>query len=154
MPSSYLTMNIIDDKQATGICDGELWDRISPDGCTKENSELPPEWHYLAFNNGVRDVGFWAYHYVDDKTLGIHINILNEFRNDYGLQAGGKLISHIKDKMGWINSVIAEIPECYPDVIKFAKKFGFNQVGTNKESIVKNGVNSDQVILILEIEGK
>lgn len=154
MSASYLTMNRIDDKQATDICDSELWDRISPDGCTKENSELPPEWNYLSFNNGIKDVGFWAYHYIDDKTLGIHINILNEFRDDYGLQAGGKLISHIKDKMRWINSVIAEIPECYPDVIKFAKKFEFKQVGTNKESIVKNGVNADQVILILEIEAK
>tara|TARA_R110002074_G_scaffold121968_1_gene256503 strand:- start:23539 stop:24018 length:480 start_codon:yes stop_codon:yes gene_type:complete len=151
MNCDSVDMAQIDSTEATKICDDELWDRISPDGCKKCNSELPPEWNYFSFDNGHEIVGFWAYHFIGDHTLGIHINILSKFRRAYGMLAGLKLISHIKNNIKCVTTIVAEIPECYPDVIKFTEKFGFKQAGVNHQSLLKNGKNTSEIILTLNI---
>lgn len=142
----------IDSKAATEICDEELWNRISPYNCNKSNSRLPVDWVYFAFRHNGEFIGFWIYHYLSNKNIGIHINILKQFRSDFGFLAGAMLLEYISRNLSDVETIKAEIPCCYPDVIRFSEKFGFNRESLNPKSIIKNGMATDQVILSLKTE--
>ena len=82
----------------------------------------------------------------------IHAHILKEHRK-HALEAGTAIIGwFINEVHSDFKKLVAEIPVTYPDVYHYTKKFGFQDEGINRKSIMKKGQLVDQYRLGLTRE--
>lgn len=126
--------------------DPELFDRIADDGWMVDDFEPPfDENHcYMMIILGDEAIGTWYLHPLNGSTLAIHCNILKEYR-EHGKEAGRLIVEwFVNDCPVQYQKLNAEIPAVYPEVYHFTKKFGFNDEGINRLSIMKNGELTDQ----------
>jgi hypothetical protein len=128
----------------------EIWGRVSSD-ITVPADEWAINRFGLYLGGYVDDdvVAVMVFHEVADKVGQCHIHTLPEVRKQYASQfAEGAF------EWYWTyfdhDSLIAEIPTLYPDVIGFAKKFGFKEVGVGRTQFLKSGQLYDKVVLKLE----
>lgn len=125
-----------------------IYDRITDDDC-------PPseEWN-LNESSGSFLVG-----YVDDRPIAVmafhqdgewfcHIQVIPEFR-EYADEFARRSLDWFFENMG-LNVLFAKIPENYPNVIKFAQKFGFELDSMFPIKHIKNGVEYSQSLYLLE----
>ena len=91
------------------------------------------------------NIGVMIYHWVNSVTLECHVQVLAGHRNK--AHEFGRLAL----EWAWENTkatkIVAQIPEIYPSVVKFAYKNGFSFEGVNKLSHRKNGSLHDQYYL-------
>ena len=136
------TQNIGDIKGI--LCHPEIYDRIAEDGM--------PNWEdYEPDIDGVmcvmdeNKIGVMLYHWVNGITLECHIQILPEYRKE------ANKFCQLALQWAWDNTkatkIVAQIPELYPDVVKFAYKNGFQLEGMNEKSYMKNGKIYSQMYL-------
>lgn len=121
----------------------EIFNRISEDGPTAE-AWMPSisDAIYIADTDGI---GLMIYHWQNKITLECHVQVLPEHR-DKAYEFGQAALD-----WAWKNTkatkIVAQIPEFYPDVLKFAYKNGFSFEGVNKDSYLKNGKVHSQFYL-------
>lgn len=115
-----------------------IWEAVTEDHHKKEFYEpnLQQTTWYEILDGSVL-LGLLAMDHVNSVTQRVHPMILPEHRNR-SKEICGSLIRM------WINStdyrkLIAEIPECYLGVIKFAEKMGFKPEGIRTASYKRNG---------------
>ena len=121
----------------------EIFDRISEDGPSIEH--WMPSVDEAIFLTDKDNIGVMILHWVNSVSLECHVQVLPEHRDgafDFGQSAL---------KWAWRNTkatkIVAQIPEIYPNVIRFAYKNGFSFEGVNKLSHMKNGTLHDQYYL-------
>jgi len=133
----------------TVLCSPAIYPCISDDNSPEPDSFEPPiseEYQYIAGYVDSDIIGIMIYHSEEGRT-NIHIQVLPEYRKEYAREFGRMAL-----KFGEAKNVIiyAEIPECYPNVLEFAKSFGFKETGESiKNDCTKDGVKYDAIILRL-----
>ena len=99
-------------------------------------------------------IGVYVLHPHNSTTSEIHAHILPEFRKDYALESGSKILEWFLDTE--YQKLIAQVPDIYPNVKNFCIANGFIVEGVNRKSYKKNGVVMDLTLLGItrnEIEG-
>jgi len=123
--------------------DPDIFNRISEDG--PELESWMPHIDSAIFLTDDDNIGVMIYHWINGITLECHVQILPEHR-DKALEFGEKAL-----QWAWDNTkatkIVAQIPEIYPDVLKFAYKHGFSFEGVNHSSYLKNGKIHNQFYL-------
>ena len=123
--------------------DPEIFDRISEDGPTSDT--WMPSMDEAIFLSDEDGIGVMIYHWINSVSLECHVQVLPEHRYK-ALEFGQAALN-----WAWENTeatkIVAQIPEIYPSVIKFAYKNGFSFEGVNKLSHKKNGSLHDQYYL-------
>ena len=123
------------------LCDHEIYDRISDDNCPDSSYFEPPmDCKYIAGYVGDELIGIMIYHYVNER-LKCHFQVLKKYRS-YANQFARMALGEAKNV-----SIYAEIPTCYPEVIRFAKELGFKLVGRIKKARLKHGIWTDLEIM-------
>lgn len=113
----------------------EIFERISEDGVSIDN--WLPSLDDAIFLTDKENIGLMIYHEINSITIECHVQVLPEHR--------GKALEFGKSAIDWAwkntkaTKIVAQIPEIYPNVIRFAYKNGFSFEGINKDSYLKNG---------------
>lgn len=123
--------------------DPEIFDRISEDGPTSDT--WLPSMDEAIFLSDAEGVGVVIYHAINSVTVEGHIQILSQHR-DKAAEFSEQALQWLWDNTKF-EKIIVQIPEIYPDVVKFVQKFGFSFEGVNKLSHRKNGRLHDQYYL-------
>lgn len=123
------------------FCHPDIYSRLGEDGMPSPEEWEPPKEAIYLIDNDLG--GLMIYHWTTSVCLECHIHILPEHR-DTGFEFGQKALM-----WAWectkATKIVAQIPEIYPDVLKFALKNGFEIEGLNESSYQKNGNIIDQV---------
>jgi len=127
------------DKIKSVLCDEWIYNRISEDGTpSAEEYEPPTDAVYLTDNDLS---GVMIFHPINAATFEIHVQMLDKSK---AMEFGRSCI-----KWMWSNSeaikIVAQIPEIYPDVCRFAEKNGFEKEGVNRSSYLKGGKVYSQI---------
>lgn len=125
------------------VFDEAIYDRISGDGCPARH-EFQVPYDLGTYIGGYMHGAIAALYIINPDGERIHFMVLPEYRR-YGrelLQACMKL---------WPHPVSAEIPSLYPEVVNFARKAGFLEVGIKPGAHMKNGRTYDTHILRHEV---
>jgi len=125
--------------------DPELFERIAEDG-QGDDYKTPFDGHqrYMMIMKEDQAIGVWNLYPVNTVTLNIHCNLLKNHRG-YGVEASVLILEwFLTDCPKQYEKLNAEIPVIYPEVYYHTKKFGFQDEGINRQSIMKNGVLVDQ----------
>ena len=124
--------------------DPEIFARIAEDD--SENYVTPFDEHqcYMMVMKDKEPIGVWNLYPVNSSTLNIHCNILKEHREHGDVAAILILSWFLTDCPKQYQKLNAEIPKIYPEVYYYTKKYGFQDEGINRQSILKNGELVDQ----------
>lgn len=128
------------------LCDPEIYELINDDSSPDMRDFEPPitdDIRYIAGFVKGDIIGIMIYHTINEH-VKLHIQVLPEFRKEYARE-----FARIALEFGKAKNVIiySEIPDCYPNVISFAKEFGFTETGSIKNDYIKNGVEHDVIIM-------
>lgn len=118
-----------------------IYERISEDGQKLSDSMLNFEKNcFLKLRNEADEIiGCYILHAFNGATLQIHANVLPSFREKYAKQSGHAVLDWIKkNSPPHFQKIIALIPEIYPDVYHFTRKFGFKDEGLLLKAYRKN----------------
>lgn len=135
-------------KLAASIIDDELFDRISNSRCTKEHiatSYTESNIYIGAFIDG-EIIGSVTFNPESSSTVGIHCNFIKKYR-EHAQEAGKLIMQMFTNACPTVLKYKAVIPVIYPDVIGFAKKFGFIEEGVDRKSILKGDKMIDRIYL-------
>jgi len=128
------------------LCHPEIYGCISSDGSVPADEFRPPLSPKIQYVAGFVDgaiIGLMIYHDKVDK-VKCHIQVLPEYRKEYAKEFARMALNFGKAK----NAIIyAEVPECYPNVLKFSKEFGFTETGKIENDYIKGGKHHDVIIL-------
>ena len=129
------------------LSDPELFKRVAEDGVIFGgfDFEIGSDIYFIIEVEDV-PIGYWLLHPDNGSstTLMIHAHILKQHRK-HAYDAGCQIISwFINGNDDNIQKLVAEIPVIYQDVYHFTKKFGFQNEGINRKSIMKGGELTDQ----------
>jgi hypothetical protein len=123
---------------------GSVYDEVTEDG-DPEFEDYTPSVEgrlYLAGYVNGDVIGIVVYCYHADRTM-IHIMVRPEFRARY---AGVLARKALRERQG---TIFTEIPDLYPNVIEFAKRFGFKVIDRS-DTCFKKGVEYVQNTLRLD----
>lgn len=136
------TKNIAEIKSI--LCHPDIYYLINDDNSgSAEDFEPPMDVLYVAGYVNGDTIGIMIYHEVTGG-LKCHIQVLPEYRKRYAREFARMALNFGEAK----NAIIySEIPVCYPNVISFAKEFGFNETGSIKGDYIKNGIAHDVIKL-------
>jgi RimJ/RimL family protein N-acetyltransferase len=91
-------------------------------------------------------LGVYRLHQFNGTTYQICANILPEYRKKYTFEITKVfhdfLLDHVQER---VNKFIAFIPECFPNVISYANKSGWETEGKIKEAFQRDGQFYDSV---------
>lgn len=127
------------DKIKSVLCDEWIYDRISEDG-TPSAEEYEPTTNAVYLTDDDLS-GVMIFHPINGATFETHIQMLDK----------SKAMEFCQSCIEWIwnNSeaikIVAQIPEIYPDVCRFAEKSGFEKEGVNRASYLKGGKVHSQI---------
>jgi hypothetical protein len=114
-----------------------MWDAVSEDGAPPYKPDLMAEL-WIGIYMGGSYIGMFRLHQLTSVCWQGHIFILPEQRRH--TDGIGKAMKQ------WIyenldaKKIIAEVPECYPNVVAFLERHGFTKQGFNADSFSKNGL--------------
>lgn len=125
----------------------DIFDTITDDDCPPpEEYDIPVNDNYLyigGFVNG-EIIAVMVYHnYKDGKKC--HVQVLPEYRHEYAAIFGEQSLM-----FKGTQTLYAEIPECHPNVLDFAFRFGFRVIETKEQDYCKNGNKYNTKILRLQ----
>lgn len=111
------------------------------------------------------EVDYTALYVVDERPMGCfivhqngsadwwcHVQVLPEYREKYAYEFGASVLSFVFDTIPNCQKLLAQIPTNCPNVLKFAKRMGFEKEGINRQSHKKGGRWYDQYYLGLRRE--
>ncbi len=128
------------------LCHPDIYGCINDDDCCNSEDFEPPIIDEITYVAGYVDgdiIGLMIYH-TKKAGLKCHIQVLPEYRNQHARQFARMALDLGKAKNVLIYS---HIPVCYPNVISFAKEFGFAETGRIKDDYIKNNVKHDVIIM-------
>ena len=128
------------------LCHPEIYPRISDDRSPPPIDFDPPDSaKYIAGYVDGDIIGLMVYHKTD-LGLKCHFQVLPEYRQKYSREFARMALDFGEAKNA---SIYAEVADCYPDVIRFAKDMGFKREGYAENVSIKNGVSYRKVLLRL-----
>ena len=127
------------------LADEELFSRVAEDGVSFEDYIPPAGRLYLGIWVDHTLIGFWTVYGDNSVSFNIHCHVLEGYRN-YSVEVGTVFLDYMFSKYDKIQKLNAKIPEMYPDVCTYIKKFGFKQEGVDRKSIMKNGELVDRLL--------
>ena len=114
-----------------------IYDLISDDNSPCSAVFMAPitkGFRYIAGLVNGEIIGLLVYHdYKDGEKC--HIQVLPEFRKEYANDFGKQSLE-FRDKK---TPLYAEIPRCYPNVLSYAKRQGFEVIAEQEREYNKNG---------------
>jgi RimJ/RimL family protein N-acetyltransferase len=128
----------------------EIWGRVSSDKTVSvENWAIDRTGLYLGGYVDGEVIAIMVFHEVEDEVSQCHIHVLPEKRKDYAREFAIGAFEWYWNFSDY-RRIKAEIPTLYPDVIRFAEKVGFQEVGVVPKRFVKQGNAYDMCVLSLE----
>lgn len=140
-----LVKNITFNEAKHVLCHPEIYNAITNDGAPPIEGFSPPKGcEYIG--GFVRDdlIAVMVYHEFRES-IKCHVQVIPTHRADHAIEFG-KLALNLKDDL----AIYAEIPRIYPNVLKFAKLFGFEMIESIANAGIKNGKSFDSYLLRLE----
>ena len=127
------------------LCNPEIYDCISDDHSPSLEEFEPPLFNVTYIGGYVENeiIGVMIYHNKRGQTY-CHIQVLPKFRKEYAEEFAAKALN---EQLKTNDVVWAEIPDCYQNVLRFAKSFGFQIVDVGIDDYLKNGELSNMNIL-------
>ena len=130
----------------TILCNKEIYDAISDDYSPNAEDFIIPfdGYQYIGGYVGSEIIALMVYHsFRDGRTC--HVQVLPQFRNKYAMRFGQESLLFRGN-----DSLYAEIPDLYKNVLDFAHKFGFTIIETVKNDYIKNGDSYNMNILRMD----
>lgn len=124
----------------TIICDEWIYDRVSEDFTPEAHEFEPPVRRDHTYLVDEELNGLFILHPINSITQEVHVHVLDR---EKAMEFGEAVINWAWSNMKF-NKMVAQIPEIYPDVARFAEKNGFVKEGVNRQSYLKNGTIHDQ----------
>ena len=115
-----------------------LWDEIAEDNAPPYVPDIVNEFYVGIFHDNCF-IGMYRFHQLNSVMWEGHAFILKEHR-EHAVASGHAIQKWIVDNLEGATKVIANVPECFPNVIGFLKKMGFKEQGYNSESYSKHGI--------------
>ena len=116
----------------------ELWDEISEDNAPPYVPDIVNEYYIAVFHE--KDfIGMYRFNQLNSVLWEGHAFILPKYR-EHAVESGKAIQKWIVDNLKDAKKVIANVPECFPNVIGFLKKMGFKEQGYSSDSYTKNGI--------------
>jgi len=129
------------------LCHPEIYERISDDDSMAADEFEPPlDVEYIAGYVNSDIIGIAIYNDIKEG-VKFHFQVLPEYRGKYSKTFARMALDVGRAKNA---SIYAEIPSCYPEVIKFAEYLSFKIVGNIEKHRKKFGKFHDVIILRLE----
>jgi len=119
------------------LCHPEIYLCIAGDSSPPANEFVIPLQgitYYGCYVEG-EIIGLVLYH-VDNERLFGHFQVLPKYREKYAAKFAIKTLNEQLKKHG---SVYAEIPVCYPNVLRFVLGFGFKEIESSDKPYIKDG---------------
>tara|TARA_R110000744_G_scaffold85789_1_gene167633 strand:- start:4950 stop:5414 length:465 start_codon:yes stop_codon:yes gene_type:complete len=136
MDSEIIVKRLYDYEIVLGTMDA-VWDDISETGVDRYQPDLINEIWLGLFLNG-KYLGMYRFNSLSRILLEGHVFMLPEMRK-HSLLGGQAVMSWLCSNTGF-NKVIVNIPECFPNVIKFVSALGLAEQGYNSEAWSRDGV--------------
>ena len=136
----------IDDIRSV-LCHPEIYPCIAGDGCPEAKDFILPLQGNEYYGGYVNDeiISVMIYHASKDRQY-CHIQVLPKYRKEYAREfAKGTLNEQLKN-----GPIFAEIPECYPNVLRFALGVGFEVIETTDEPYIRDGKSCEIKVLRCE----
>lgn len=127
------------DKIKAVLCDEWIYNRISEDGTPNVEDYEPTTDALYLIDDDLS--GVMIFHPINAITFEMHIQMLDKSK---AMEFGHSCIEWFWDK-SYATKLVAQIPEIYPDVCKFAEKHGFEKEGINRASYLKDGNLHSQI---------
>ena len=115
-----------------------LWDAVAEDNAAPYAPDIINEFWVGVFADK-EYVGMFRLHQLISVLWEGHAFILPDKR-EHSAGSGEAFKRWIVDNVPDAQKVIANVPECFPNVIGFLKKMGFKEQGYNSHSYTKNGI--------------
>lgn len=125
----------------------EIWERITDDSADLDKF-MPPNGIYLTAVKDGEIIGLARFTRVNSTLYEYHPMVLKKYRH-HSVEFHDKTVKTIKNMISGIE-LIAYIPECFKDVIFFARRNGWERKGKVTQGIVKHGKRHDIHILQYE----
>lgn len=135
-----LTLKLSKEDARTVLETPAIFETISEDGMT----EVPlPDGPIYLCGYVPELVGCFILHKQSKATVECHVQVLPEHRKERAEEFGRAVIEWTWENTGAVK-IVAQIPEIYPNVLRFAQSMGFQLEGINTKSHIKGGVLHDQ----------
>ncbi len=142
-----MKMQVINDidEIAKILKDPRIYEVISDDDDPPADQfEIPlTGYEYVAGYVEDEIIGVMVYHQETGR-LECHIQVLPEYRPQYARDFAAQALAYGKANG---QPIFAEIPACYPNVIRFAESFGFQIIANQPDAYTKHGKASDLLTL-------
>jgi RimJ/RimL family protein N-acetyltransferase len=124
------------------LCHPEIYEVIGGDGKPPIDEYEPPMQGAIYLVGYVEDnpMACMIYHQDNQWCWWCHVQVLPAYRDEYAKEFGEKVLDWAFTNIPKCRKINAQIPTCYPNVIKFAQLFGFEIEGLNQDSYLKDGV--------------
>jgi len=136
MGSEIIVKRLYDYEIVLGTMDA-MWDDIAESGVDRYRPDLINEMWLGLFLDG-KYLGMYRFNSLSSILLEGHVFMLPEAR-EHSLVGGYAVMEWLKENAAF-NKIIVNIPECFPNVIKFVKALGLVEQGYNSESWDRNGI--------------
>lgn len=121
-----------------------IFEAVREDDCFELLIDVENEaWVEISVNGLM--IGLYNIHPHNATTCEIHAHILPEYRKKHSMDSGKCILKWFLDTK--YHKLIAQVPTCHENVIRFCEAQGFKQEGVNRLSYKKNGKIIDQVML-------
>ncbi len=115
-----------------------LWSDIAEDDAPPYQPDLLNE-NWVGVFADEEYVGMYRLHQLNSVLWEIHVFMLPDKR-EHALAGGKEMMKWAVENLPDAKKIIANIPECFNNVIEFSKKMGFKEQGYNSDSYTKNGI--------------
>ena len=140
-----LVKNIIYKQAKLVLGHPEIYDVITNDDAPPiEDYEPSKDCEYIGGFVKGELIAVMVYHKFRES-IKCHVQVLPTHRADHAMEFG-RLALSLKDDL----TIYAEIPQIYPNVLKFAKLFGFKIIDVIANAGIKNGESFDSYLLRLD----
>lgn len=129
------------------LCHPEIYPVISCDGSPDSENYIPddgPIYLLGEIEETGKIIGLFIVHQNGGHDYWCHFQVLPEYRKIWAFLFGEKAINWAFSNIPNCKKLVAQIPEIYPNVIKFAVKMGFKLEGENRQSYYKDCACFDQ----------
>ena len=118
-----------------------VWENLSTKGQDKATFEPVPSWQYVLGSVDGEPAGLAIIHATEEGYNKCHVQVLPEYRKEYGLKLGLDGMNFI-----WANNtfnfMVASISSKFPNVRKYAEAIGFELVKTRNKWYKEEGCDA------------
>lgn len=136
MGSKIIVKRLYDYEIVLGTMDA-IWDSIAETGVERYTPDLINEFWLGLFLDG-KYLGMYRFNSLSRLLLEGHVFMLPEMR-EHSLSGGYAVMDWLNENAEF-NKVIVNIPECFPNVIKFVKALGLTEQGYNSDCWDRDGI--------------